>query len=458
MWASLAQKAAATEEAKPIAMQPRQRVIAVEVAEDEVDRVLEENLHQLTAADLPSYTKGIIVLDANAIIKGLDDFLSTADCFVTIPQVIAEIKDRTSRDLLDRLPFKLVTLDPSSASIQKVIDVAKRTGDFGVLSRTDIRLAALAYDCARATGSLRAEITPCAPQLNPQQMVTAGVVEHTEEVDEDDMRGIPSSSTPVAPVAADAAAPPVCASNESAPVAASAVADTPASLEVADGAAEVDVSDDSESVDSWDDPEAGEWITPQNIHKVHEADGEVKYSGGFACATTDFPMQNVLLHLGCPTVGLRGMQIRQLRTWLLRCHACFALIHDTTRQFCSECGSGDTLKRVSYSVKENGEKHLYINFKRHISTRGTVFNLPKPRGGRRGTNKTLALREDQLAHVIRGQQNHRAKEAKIEADDDLATFGEVKTRRFNPDKPREQSSYKKYNVNERKKMKAGRRK
>ena len=176
-------------------------------------------------------------------------------------------------------------------------------------------------------------------------------------------------------------------------------------------------------------------------------------------------MQNTLMHLGVPTVGTRGMQIRQLRQWILRCHACYRVVADTTRQFCPDCGSGNTLKRVSYVINEDGEKQLFINFKRNISTRGNVYQLPKPRGGRRGTNRTLVLREDQLAHVVKGKGAKGSAEAKLQEalrDDDedaLAVFGEAPKRKaFNPDQPRTQSSYKTYNINERKKVLAARRK
>jgi len=210
-----------------------------------------------------------------------------------------------------------------------------------------------------------------------------------------------------------------------------------------------------------DDDDGGDWITPSNIKENQAKDsyGEaaVFEEGGVACITSDFPIQNVLMHLGVTVVGTSGMAIKQLRTWLLRCHACGHLVHDTTRQFCPACGSGNTLKRVSYEVGADGKKHLFVNFKRKISTRGNVYALPKPRGGRRGTNKTLALREDQLAHITHPHRNKR-KEAKVVEGDQDAVFGEAKRSRFDPNKLREKSSYRKYNPNEKKKQLAGRRK
>ena len=96
--------------------------------------------------------------------------------------------------------------------------------------------------------------------------------------------------------------------------------------------------------------------------------------------------------------------------WLFvfRCHGCYTLVTDTTRQFCPQCGSGDTLKKVSYTVNDKGETKLYINPKHVIKIKHTKMYLHKPRGGKCGTNKTLVLREDQLRNC--GRTYNRDKE------------------------------------------------
>ncbi|EPY38013.1 hypothetical protein AGDE_03494 [Angomonas deanei] len=181
-----------------------------------------------------------------------------------------------------------------------------------------------------------------------------------------------------------------------------------------------------------------------------------------ACVTSDFAMQNVLIHLGVPLVGTSGMRIRELRLWLLRCTACFCVVSDTTRQFCPECGNGNTLRRVNYVVNSDGEKELYINFKKPISKRGTVYNLPKPRGGKNGTHRKLVLREDQLAQVQRRNTGAQTKEAEVKKkteDDDLTTFGmPPKRKKKDLTEPKTVSSYHKYNVNEMRKARAAHRK
>jgi RNA-binding protein NOB1 len=453
-WAAIAKKGQAFEQSATTAQ------IVVATAEDDdvqASPIIDmENAHRRSVLDLPPFQKGLLVLDANAFIKGLDNILDVADCIVTISQVVNEVRDRSARSILERLPLKLHVLEPSIESIHDVMTMAAKTGDDGTMSRTDVRLCALALDCCMSNGCLGARIEPRAPTLNPNSKDIKTIddemdedafdEEDEEEGEEDEEEGdVPEVEAEAKPTIIDSAA--------------TVPTTVPATVTTTDVV--------PETTDDCDDDD-GEWITPENIAKVQHGtavqNGATDFTGGVACVTSDFAMQNTLMHLGVPIVGPRGMRIRELRLWLLRCHACFRIVTDTTKQFCPDCGSGDTLRRVNYVVHENGEKELFINFSRRISTRGTVFGLPKPRGGRKGTNRTLVLREDQLAHVMRGKQSAGSKEAKLQDcladdDDELAVFGMAdKRRKFDINAPKENSSYKRYNVNERKKARAGRRK
>lgn len=92
----------------------------------------------------------------------------------------------------------------------------------------------------------------------------------------------------------------------------------------------------------YDDPSdeddgEGEWITPDNValHKSRALDllpdsgmdkqGKKKKEEVIdtGCMTADFAMQNVLLQMGLNLVGLEGKRIEKVKTWVLRCHACF---------------------------------------------------------------------------------------------------------------------------------------
>jgi RNA-binding protein NOB1 len=91
----------------------------------------------------------------------------------------------------------------------------------------------------------------------------------------------------------------------------------------------------------YDDPSdeddgEGEWITPSNValHKSRALDllpasgsGKEKTSPVkpilAGCMTADFAMQNVLLQMNLSLVNTEGKRIERVKTWVLRCHACF---------------------------------------------------------------------------------------------------------------------------------------
>lgn len=57
----------------------------------------------------------VAVVDANAIISGLH-LEGLAQKYVTIPEVIAEIRDKQARQFLSMLPYALHTLEPTEES------------------------------------------------------------------------------------------------------------------------------------------------------------------------------------------------------------------------------------------------------------------------------------------------------------------------------------------------------
>lgn len=97
-----------------------------------------------------------------------------------------------------------------------------------------------------------------------------------------------------------------------------------------------------------DELDDGEWITPDNVdlHKSRDlgffpaldptATPEPDPTDAPAdetlvgCMTGDFAMQNVLLQMGMEVVGVGGKRVSQVRTWVLRCHACFKCVRRVT--------------------------------------------------------------------------------------------------------------------------------
>lgn len=66
-------------------------------------------------------TKGIAVavVDANAIIQGGQNLAHNADRFVSVPEVLSEIRDPTSRHSLNFLPFTVDTMEPSPDALKR---------------------------------------------------------------------------------------------------------------------------------------------------------------------------------------------------------------------------------------------------------------------------------------------------------------------------------------------------
>merc|ERR1719322_449399 len=64
---------------------------------------------------------------------------------MSIRDVIDEIRDKETRQRLLACPIEIEYRDPDVESLKKVTDFSKKSGDFGSLSATDIRVLALAY-------------------------------------------------------------------------------------------------------------------------------------------------------------------------------------------------------------------------------------------------------------------------------------------------------------------------
>lgn len=133
-----------------------------------------------------------------------------------------------------------------------------------------------------------------------------------------------------------------------------------------------------------------------------------------ACVTTDYAMQNVLLQMNLPLLSLQGRVVRKVKRWVLRCAACFLLVSDMDKLFCSRCGNA-TLERMACTMNaKTGKTHLHFARpgKRRNNLRGTKYSLPQPAQGRaQGQSRfsgDILLREDQLMTGIWRQKVNRS--------------------------------------------------
>ncbi|KAH7079640.1 Nin one binding Zn-ribbon like-domain-containing protein [Paraphoma chrysanthemicola] len=178
----------------------------------------------------------------------------------------------------------------------------------------------------------------------------------------------------------------------------------------------------------------GEWITPSNLSAQQAKDAGVQPSSAethmdIATMTIDFAMQSVLLQMNLNLLSTNMQRIRHLKSKVLRCHACFFIERNLTKQFCPRCG-GATLKRVSCSTDSSGglQIHLAKNFQHN--KRGDRYSVPKPiagtangkwsgqGGGQGGWGRDLILAEDQKEFLKVLETERRSKGARDLMDED----------------------------------------
>lgn len=399
----------------------------------------------------PSKSIHTIVLDAGPILQNhpaVSTLLSKSEALVTTPSVTSEIKDVNARNLFDTTlrPF-LEIRTPSALSVTFVTDFARKTGDLAVLSKPDVHVIALAYelDCQRSGGDWHLRRTPGqkAPTAPPQH----GVPDVPK-----DSKAPPVKTEQTQASAATTAAPwakfkiPSPTFDEVAPEdikflyqvdsrdehsnapepPADAISESFKDLSTGDSHCEPDpvVGCDSQAPleesapppqleDSSSEDSEG-WITPSNIGKVQAAEKSASSSTTspettlqVAIITNDFAMQNVILQIGLNLLAPNLQRIRNIRNYVLRCHACFQILKDTSKQFCSRCGK-TTLTRVSCSTNAKGEFRIHLKKNMQWNHRGDRYSIPKPvpgqangkvgkgkGGGKGGWGQELVLAEDQ---------------------------------------------------------------
>lgn len=124
-------------------------------------------------------------------------------------------------------------------------------------------------------------------------------------------------------------------------------------------------------------------------------------------------MQNVIIQMGFVLLTTEGARLKRVRRYKLLCRGCIHLNMDGDRKFCEKCG-GMALTKVSVFIDEKGDITFFDNPKRRINLRGTIFSMPKPKGGR--LQKVNILREDETmygmkAMLMRQMQRDKTKQA-----------------------------------------------
>ncbi|KAJ6197996.1 Nin one binding Zn-ribbon like-domain-containing protein [Bipolaris maydis] len=193
---------------------------------------------------------------------------------------------------------------------------------------------------------------------------------------------------------------------------------------------------DSEAADSDSD---GDWITPTNLSAHQAADSNLQPHVqtaskppqlDLATMTTDHAMQNVLLQLNLTLLSPSLQRIKTVTSKIHRCHACFLLTKEMTRQFCPRCGQ-PTLQRVSCSTNAKGEFRIHLSKTYTYNKRGDRYSIPKPiagtantkwkegsGGGKGGWGRELILAEDQK-EFLKVKEEGRRRKARDALDEDF---------------------------------------
>ncbi|PWZ03304.1 hypothetical protein BCV70DRAFT_141817, partial [Testicularia cyperi] len=152
-------------------------------------------------------------------------------------------------------------------------------------------------------------------------------------------------------------------------------------------------------VGSWDSAPSASASSSTSFFEGGAGPGEEKLT--VACITGDFAVQNVVLQMGMSLLGVHGMRVRSVKSFVLRCHACMKVCRDMEKKFCPSCGNA-TLTRVGCTVDDSvsGGLRLHLKANYQYNLRGSKYSIPAPKMGSSSGAKSggsgLILYEDQV--------------------------------------------------------------
>ncbi|XP_018013653.1 RNA-binding protein NOB1 isoform X1 [Hyalella azteca] len=101
-----------------------------------------------------------LVVDSGAFIQK-QPLWEHAEELYTVPEVLAEIKDKQTSQFIESFPVKVNFCQPQPASLKFISTFSKKSGDFHVLSLTDLKLLALTHELhVKENGSSNLRLEP----------------------------------------------------------------------------------------------------------------------------------------------------------------------------------------------------------------------------------------------------------------------------------------------------------
>ncbi|KAL8755826.1 MAG: hypothetical protein Q9184_004684 [Pyrenodesmia sp. 2 TL-2023] len=401
------------------------------------------------AATKPIHT---VILDANAMLRNdppISSLLAKADRLVTLPAVISEIRDANARSRVETswTPF-LEIRSPNPQSIKLVTDFARKTGDLAVLSKPDVEVLALTLQFEEQKNGMSNIRTTPGQQLrkgNPPKNPEGDASESQSSTANNESSG--QSSHPDIETQKTLSLDVRGLNNQVLSELINDLSEATDALQFSDNSTEKSAQlEDAKPLQSQttqsepEDSDSDGWITPANIqkHQAQDQNAAIAISAAnpidVACITTDFAMQNVLLSMNLNLLNPSLQRVRNVKTFVLRCHACFEKTKDMKKQFCPRCGK-PTLTRVSCSTNFRGEFKMHLKRNMQWNHRGDRYSIPKPvsgsangkvgkgkGGGKGGWGQDLILAEDQKEYLRAIGGNARKKETNLMDQDYLPSI------------------------------------
>ena len=328
------------------------------------------------------------------------------------------------------MPYNLIVKQPDHDMLMKVTEFAKKTGDYSVLSLTDLTVMALTYQLEKEfVGTEHLKEEPATKitifsQKKPEQLADQGKIagfyyeksskEEEEKLDNENSKEKNGEEQTENEELLDEEE-----QDHNLYEKLNELSTNEENVEEVLVSVEGNPNEEEENEDEDDDDEG--WITPSNIKEVKRNFGASELEEKptvVACITTDFSMQNVLKQIGLNIAALDGRVIKHARTFILRCYACYKTTTDVSKIFCPKCGN-KTLKRVAVSLDENGQHIIHINSRKVITAKYKNQSIPAPKGGKHATNPILF--EDQPLPQQRISAKARAKTNAL-GDDYIAGY------------------------------------
>ncbi|TFY63224.1 hypothetical protein EVJ58_g3373 [Rhodofomes roseus] len=386
-----------------------------------------------------------LVLDAGPLLS-LSPLRGLAETYYTVPQVLDELKDKRAREHFQQLGLSAgVRIDvrgPDATSLAHVIQFAKKTGDYSVLSHADLCVLALTYaldvkekEQAKPTGENPQDesATSSAAQGTQDKISSTEEHKHVAEVTESGTNDALDAETEA---------------DEEEPL----ESDTPSSDSDGDDTGEETKTDThDEAAENDEQPREPLDVELHPIQDQEEQPKDAPASSSHPPSSTspsttpptttrstqappepiyddpsdeedgegrvDHTIQRCIAQIPCaqpPSVRRRKEGESKAGTHPGRvhdrgfCDAERAVADgagaDNARKFCPSCGN-PTLLRTSVTISSPNagpntpalQVHLKKNFQ--YKTRGTIYSIPTPKPGsaKGGPGEGLILREDQLA-------------------------------------------------------------